>query len=70
VEEPVGVTEAWVSIEGSATIEDGGLELARRLIERYYTPEQVAKTWPSWEARAASWVTVRVTPARVRSSGL
>ena len=43
---------------------------ARRLIERYYTAEQIARTWPSWEARAASWVTVRVAPARVRSSGL
>lgn len=70
VEEPVGVNEAWVTIEGSATVEDqGALALARRLIDRYYSPERAAATWPSWEAAGDSWVVVRVTPVRIESEG-
>jgi PPOX class probable F420-dependent enzyme len=68
VEEPLGVAEAGVTIEGTAAIEDtGGLELARRLIERYYSPERVAETWPSWEAMAEQWVVIAITPSRIRS---
>ncbi len=70
VEEPVGVSEAWVTIEGTATIEEsGGIELARRLAHRYYTPEKAAKTLPEWEKSAANWVVVRITPTRIESSG-
>jgi PPOX class probable F420-dependent enzyme len=69
VEQPVGVSEAWVTIEGTVTIEsDGGIELARRLAARYYSPEQVAAVMQGWEAMADEWVVLRVTPARIRSS--
>ncbi len=68
VAEPVGVREAWVTIEGIASIEDkGGIELARRLAPRYYTPERAAAVMPGWEAAAASWVVIRITPTRIRS---
>lgn len=67
VEEPVGVSEAWVTIEGTAAIEaEGGIELARRLAERYYTPERVAAVMPAWEK--VDWVVLRITPRRIRSS--
>ncbi|MGI8926320.1 MAG: TIGR03618 family F420-dependent PPOX class oxidoreductase [Tepidiformaceae bacterium] len=69
VEEGVGVPEAWVTIEGAASIQDtGGLELARTLIDRYYAPEHAAQVWPSWEAAGGQWVVVTVTPTRIRSS--
>lgn len=69
VEEPLGAMEAWVTIEGTAAIEDdGGIELARRLIVRYYSSERVETVLPGWERMADEWVVVRVTPARIRSS--
>ena len=69
VEEPVGMSEAWVTIEGTVTIEsDGGIELARRLAARYYSPDRVAAVMPSWEKMADEWVVLRITPARIRSS--
>ena len=69
VEQPVGVSEAWVTIEGTVTIEsDGGIELARRLAARYYSPERVAAVMPGWEAMADEWVVLRITPTRIRSS--
>ena len=68
VEEAVGVGEAWVTIEGNATIEtEGGMELARRLAYRYYSPEKAAATLPGWERMAAKWVVVKVAPTRIRS---
>ena len=68
VEEPVGKPEAWVTIEGTATIEQqGGIELARQLIARYYTPERAAPVLPSWEKAAADWVVIRITPTRIES---
>lgn len=67
VEEPLGVTERWATIEGVATIEEeGGVELARRLAERYYTPERVAEVWPSWE-KNPNWVVLVITPRRIRN---
>jgi PPOX class probable F420-dependent enzyme len=69
VEEPVAVPEAWVTLEGKATIEEsGGIELARRLAPRYYGPERAASALESWEKMAADWVVLRITPARIRSS--
>jgi len=69
VEEPVGVSEAWVTIEGTVAIEErGGIELARRLADRYYTPEKVAAVMPGWEKMADDWVVLRITPSRIRSS--
>lgn len=70
VEEGVGIPEAWVSIEGTATIEEeGGLELARKLADLYYTPEKVAEVWPSWEKNAANWVVLVITPRKIRAGG-
>ena len=69
VEEPVGVSEAWVTIEGTVAIEErGGIELARRLAERYYAPEKFAAVMPGWEQMADDWVVLRITPRRIRSS--
>lgn len=69
VEEGVGVPEAWVTIEGAATIEEsGGWELAQRLAHRYYTPEKNATVLPDWEQMADEWVVIRITPARIRTS--
>lgn len=69
VEEPVGVSEAWVTIEGNAAIESsGGIELARRLAARYYTPERAAAIMPAWEKMADEWVVLRITPKHIRSS--
>jgi PPOX class probable F420-dependent enzyme len=69
VEEPLGVKEAWVTIEGTASIEDhGGIELARRLIVRYYDEARVKEVLPAWEKIAGEWLVVRITPTRIRSS--
>ena len=69
VEEPVGVPEAWVTIEGTAAIEEtGGMELARRLAQRYYAPERAEAAITEWEQLAHLWVVVRITPRRIRSS--
>lgn len=69
VEEPVGVPEAWVTIDGTATIEEaGGMELARRLAQRYYAAERAATAIAEWEQLAHLWVVVRITPRRIRSS--
>ena len=68
VAEPVGAQEAWVTIEGTASIEsEGGIELARRLLPRYYSAERAAKTLPEWEQVADQWVVVSITPRRIRS---
>lgn len=69
VEEPVGVPEAWVSIEGAAAIEPGGFALAERLAPRYYTPERASAALESWGEQREQWVLLRITPRRVRSSG-
>lgn len=69
VAEPVGVPEAWVSVEGTATIEDtGGYDLAERLAHRYYTPEKAAAVLPRWKEMAAEWVVIAIDPRRIRSS--
>lgn len=69
VEEPMGAKEAWVTIEGTAAVEaTGGIELARRLIVRYYDEQRVRAVLPGWEKMAAEWVVVRITPKRIRSS--
>ena len=70
VEQPLGVSEAWVTIEGTAAIEEqGGMELARRLAPRYYLPERARTALESWEKQASSWVVVRITPRRIRAVG-
>ena len=69
VEEGVGIPEAWVTIEGLATIDEaGGWPLAQRLARRYYTPEKNESVLPAWEKMADEWVVVRIRPTRIRSS--
>ena len=68
VAEPVGAPEAWVTIEGIATVEDtGGIELARRLAPRYYDPGKADRALRRWNESADQWVVVRITPRRIRS---
>ena len=67
IAEPAGVPEAWVSIEGIATIDDGGMALARRLAPRYYAAEKAATALARWEAAAERWVLVTIEPSRIRS---
>ncbi|MEP7216150.1 MAG: pyridoxamine 5'-phosphate oxidase family protein, partial [Anaerolineaceae bacterium] len=69
VEEGVGVPEAWVTVEGAATVEfDGGWDLANRLAQRYYTAEKNRTVLPAWKRMADEWIVVRITPKRIRSS--
>lgn len=65
---PATETEAWVTIEGTATIADVDIDLVRRLANRYYGPEKAAAVLPEWEAAGNTWVTVTVTPTKVQSS--
>ena len=69
VAEPVGVPEAWVAIEGVATIEEGtGFALAQRLAPRYYPPDQAERTLEEWGRSAQEWATIIIEPRRIRSS--
>ncbi|MFN8540034.1 MAG: pyridoxamine 5'-phosphate oxidase family protein, partial [Thermomicrobiales bacterium] len=65
VAEPTGVPEAWVALEGIATIEEGtGFALAQRLAPRYYPPAQAEQTLITWERGAEHWATIVLTPRR------
>lgn len=69
VEEPVGVLERWVTIEGNATISAAdSVALIERLTRRYYEPVKAEETIQSWTSRPEMWVTITITPVRVRSS--
>jgi PPOX class probable F420-dependent enzyme len=70
VEEPVGVHERWVTIEGTVSItDDGTVGLIERLTRRYYAPAKAEETIKAWTANAGMWVTLTVTPVRIRSVG-
>lgn len=69
VEEPVGVRERWVTIEGTCAISDEGtVALIERLARRYYEPAKAEETIREWTADPSVWVTLTITPTRVRSS--
>ncbi len=70
VEEPVGVPEAWVTIEGTAQVLDqGGFELASRLAPLCYGEPKAAETLAKWRnAGDDYWVLIEITPVRIRSS--
>jgi len=69
VEEPVGVHERWVTIEGAAAIgEAGTVELLARLARRYYQSVQAEQAIASWTVKPEMWVTLTITPTRIRSS--
>jgi len=69
VEQPVGVAEAWVTVEGHAAIEPGGFALAERLAPHYYDAAKTAAALTSWGKKPGQWVLLRITPTRIRSSG-
>ena len=67
VEEPVGASEAWVTIEGDCTITtDGTRDLIARLARRYYEPGQAEQSITEWLARDI-WVTLEIRPNRIKS---
>ena len=69
VEEPVGVHERWVTIEGLCAISDEGtVPLIERLARRYYEPKQAEEAIRSWTANPEQWVTLTITPAKIRSA--
>jgi PPOX class probable F420-dependent enzyme len=71
VEEGVGVPEAWVTVEGRAVVEDDAAAtwaLIERLTARYYDPEKAARTLLEWRQAMDIWITIRITPSRIRSS--
>jgi len=69
VEEPVGVHERWVTIEGAAGISDeGAVELIERLTRRYYESAKAEQTIKAWTANPSMWVTLTLRPGRIRSS--
>lgn len=67
VAEPVGVAEAWVTIEGTAAVLDGGWALAQRLAPRYYAADRAALALAEWSKTPEQWVIVEITPRRIRS---
>lgn len=68
VEEGVGVTEAWITIEGTASVEQfGGYELAERLAQRYYEEPRRSEALAQWKQARDEFVVVRITPTRVRT---
>ena len=68
VAEPAGVPEAWVSLEGTARIEEeGGYALAERLARRYYAPEKAERVLPSWKGMADQWIVLVIEPRRILS---
>jgi PPOX class probable F420-dependent enzyme len=68
VEQPVGVREAWVTIEGTAQVEPGGYALAERLAPRYYEANRSKTALGAWAEQRDHWVVLRITPVRIRSS--
>lgn len=70
VEEGVGVPEAWVTIEGEASVEEsGGYELAERLAQRYYDEPRRTEALTEWESQRDHFVVVRIRPTRIRAGG-
>jgi PPOX class probable F420-dependent enzyme len=67
IAEPAGVTEAYVSIEGTAEVHDGGWALAQRLAPRYYDAAQSARALADWGKDPSQWVEIVITPTRIRS---
>ncbi len=69
VEEPVGVPERWVTIEGICAISDDGVvPLIERLARRYYEPQKAEEAIRDWTKNEGMWVVLTVTPGKIRSS--
>jgi PPOX class probable F420-dependent enzyme len=68
VAEGVGTPEAWVSIEGTAAVEQGSAaELAARLARRYYPPERAEAAIARWIAMGDRLAVVSIRPSRIKS---
>jgi hypothetical protein len=64
------VREAWVTIEGTASIEEaGGYELSERLAERYYEEPRRSEALADWVKIRDNFVVIRITPTRIRTGG-
>lgn len=67
VAQPVGVSEAWVTVEGTVeVIEEGGSELGCKLAALYYETELAKRTIAVWE-KATDMVLLELTPTRFYS---
>ncbi|MEX2080072.1 MAG: TIGR03618 family F420-dependent PPOX class oxidoreductase [Dehalococcoidia bacterium] len=67
VETALTQDEAWVTIEGIASIKaEGGLQLAEKLAPRYYGEKKAAEILPAWR-QVADWVVIEIKPVRIRS---
>jgi PPOX class probable F420-dependent enzyme len=62
---PSGQAPAWVTVEGLASVSAGGIQLARRLVSRYYPPEVGDAAMARWESDPDSLALVTVSPTRV-----
>ena len=64
---PVGAPEAWVTVEGTVAILDGGgKELGLKLAHVYYEGKRREEAIAEW-SRRDDWVLLELTPTRIRS---
>jgi PPOX class probable F420-dependent enzyme len=71
VANPTGQPEAWVLLQGPATVSDeGAFDLAERLAHRYWDMADPAhvETVEGWRAAAPTLRVVELAPTRIRSS--
>ena len=62
---PTGQKPAWVTIEGTATVETGGVELARRLAPSYGGEEFADKAIARMENDPDGLCLITITPTRL-----
>jgi PPOX class probable F420-dependent enzyme len=73
VADPVGVKEAWVTVEGTVeVVEEGGKELSLRLAPIYYDPKiftdrESAKKNTAYFEQSGHTILLELTPTRIRS---
>jgi PPOX class probable F420-dependent enzyme len=67
VAEPAERTEAYVIIEGTAELEEGGWALAQRLAPRYYDAGRAERALAEWGSTPDRWIEIVITPTRIRS---
>lgn len=65
----VGEAEAWVAFDGSIEISKGGIDLARRLADRYrdMEKEELRAMLASWQQYPEALCLLTLTPAKIRS---
>lgn len=62
---PSGQAPAWVTLEGQASISEGGIHLARRLVSRYYPAEIGQAAMARWETDPDGLALITVTPTHI-----